>query len=440
MKILSEKYQQIKNIFSDILETEPLKEISIKDYRIKIDYIKDVYNHITQNKYADIKKDVMQFLEISHSKLDVFLIEIICSNLYCDLALILQIVCNKTVKHEYLISSLGIDGDENKTKAERLRKRLQPNRINTMEELKLVKDTENVYFAPTVASAYKEALLVKRSETDILDISKVFIDIFKALFCEAEENSKSIRLIRSYRLWEFTPETIHEVAKIYQQVLSNENSYKYAEIIFLERLFGLLTLNEILSKDFNKKDIIFVTESMRKMHSLGYSSMTKLIASKINHKNHHVFDNVITQYIYPLCSECITTILQEVITYLATRKIEEREEVIERLLKTCSSNLMQISDKGLLENIKSNYTMDMFMTLFDLPQDIKKKENKTKALIVYLASQSGSYSYTEEIEGAVKTISIVNDRSYESLYYPQYITYPDFDNEDKPKISRRIKY
>ena len=63
MKSLSEKYEQIKNIFSDILETEPLKEINIKDYERKIDYIKDVYNHITKKEYADMKKMLFSFLE-----------------------------------------------------------------------------------------------------------------------------------------------------------------------------------------------------------------------------------------------------------------------------------------------------------------------------------------------------------------------------------------
>lgn len=437
---MSKKYEQIKNIFSDILDTEPLKEISIKNYDRKIDYIRDVYNHITKDKYADMKKEAIQFLGISHSQLDDFLIEIICSNLYCDLALILQNLGNEVIKHEYLIASFGIDGSENKTAAERLRKRLQPDRMNTMEELKNVKDDECVYYAPTVISAYKNTLFVNRVGTDILDISTVFIDIFKALFCETDEQTKNVRLIKAYRLWKFTPDTIHEISKIYQQVFGGENLYKYAELIFLEKLFGLLTVNDILSQDFNKKDIVFVTKGMGKMHSLGYSSMTNLIVSKINYKNHRIFEDIITRYIHPCCSECIATILKHVITYLGTRKNEERALIAESWLKVCCGNLVQISGKYLLKNIKSDYTMDVFRTLFDLPEDNENSENKAKALIFYLTSQSGSYSYTDEIDGESKTKSIVNDRSYESLSHLRYITYPDYDNEGKSKIFRRIKY
>lgn len=437
---MSEKYQQIKNIFSGILESKALKEICIKDYLNKTDYINAVYNNLTNNKYADMKEDAIRFLGIPHDKLDELLTEIICSNLYCDLALILQIVGNKRKIKEHLFGEItGFDVACKKI-VSRFEARLKPERLNKEEELKIISDNDHVFYAPTVIKAYKEALFVKRVGTDILDISTVFIDIFMALFCEFDESSKNVRLIRTYRLWKFTPETICEVAKIYQQVLSSDNAYKYAEIVFLEKLFGLLTLNEILSKDFNKKEMIYVTAGMGKMNTLGYSSMTRLIASKINYKNHHVYDDVITEYVYPLCSECITAILHDVITYLAAIKIEERERLVAGLLNACSRNLVQLSNNGLLDSIESDSTMDAFITLFDLPKNLKKQEHKRKALKTYLCSQLDSYSYDKEIGDESKTISIVNDRSYESFSRLQYITYPDFDDEDKFPFSRRIKY
>lgn len=437
---MSEKYQQIKDIFSGILESEILKEICIKDYTNKTDYVKAVYSNVTKNKYAEMKKNAIQFLEIPHSKLDDLLIEIICSNLYCDLALILQIVGNKRKIKEYYYGEIAGTDANNKKVISKLEGRLKPDRLNKKEELKTISDSEHVFYAPTVIKAYKEALFVKRSGTDILDISTVFIDIFKALFCEAKEDSKNVRLIRTYRLWKFTPETICEVTKIYKQVLSSENAYKYAEIVFLEKLFGLLTLNEILSKGFNKKELTHVTTGMGKMNTLGYSSMTRLIASKINYKNHHIYEDVITQYVYPLCSECITAILYDVITYIATIKIEERETIVAGLLNACSRKLVQFPSNDLLKSIEYYYTMDAFKTLFDLPKDLKKKEHEIKALKIYLSSQQDSYSCDEEIDEDIKTTSIVNDMSYESFFRLHYITYPDFDNEEKPKFSRRIKY
>lgn len=440
---MSDKYEQIKNIFSDVLETEPLKEISIKDYGSKIDYIKGVYNYITKNKYADMKKDAIQFLGISHSKLDEFLIEIICSNLYCDLALILQIVGNKVIKHEYLIASLGIDGIGNKTTAERLRKRLQPDRMNKMEELRNVKDVGCVYYAPTVISAYKDTLFVNRAGTDILDISTIFIDVFKALFCETDEQTQNIRLIKAYRLWKFTPDTIHEVANIYQQVFGSENSYKYAEIIFLEKLFGLLTLNEILTKDFDTKSLIPITKGIAKMHSLGYSSMTQLIASKINYKNHHIFEDVIIQYIYPLCSECIAAILKDVITYMGRIEVKEREKLVKTLLNTCHNNTTQMYSKNLFENTKLDCVMDMFKAIFDLPDKCKTESERAEVLKIYLASLKDSYSYEDNIEGENKIVSVVNDISYENLSYAQNFEYTDDClplTEEDLKNYRRQKY
>ena len=445
---MSEKYQQVKNIFSDILETEPLKEISIKNYMVKRDYIKDVYNHVTKENYADMKKDAIQFLGISHSQLDEFFVEIICSNLYCDLSVILQIVGDKRKRHEYFLGELDVVGNEYKTTIERFRKRLQPERINKIEKLK-ISDDECIYYAPTLIRAYKDTLLIKRDGTDILDISDVFIDIFKALFYDTDEQTKdssytkSIRQIKAYRLWEFTPATIQQVANIYQKVFDSSNSYKYAENVFLEKLFGLLTLNEIISKNFGEKELIFITRGMGKMHLLGYSRMTKLIASKICYKNYHIFEDVISSYIYPLCSECIVAILNDVITYIARIESKERASFIEDIRNVCHNNSTKMPNKDLLNNIESDCIMDMFKTLFDLPKDSKDKNEKTKVLRTYLSSLKGSYIYTDIVEGKEITKAVVNDMSYESLFYPQYIPYSDdvFPRIDEElKNCRRINY
>ncbi len=63
-----------------------------------------------------------------------------------------------------------------------------------------------------------------------------------------------------------------------------KNKYNYAEIVFLEKLFGLMTLSEITSLGFETKEAKTIAEIMSSMQSLGYNSMTKLILSKINEK------------------------------------------------------------------------------------------------------------------------------------------------------------
>ncbi len=327
---MSKQNERIKEIFSAALDKEAIKGISINKYASKKDYIKDVYNHITQNKYAEMRTDAADFLGIAPTKLDELFMETICSNLYGDLALIWQIVAEMGKHPLFFISEFGVTEKEKEKTIDRVERRLRSDRIEKLEDLKKISDNDNIYRAPVVMPAYRDILIVKKEKSDDIYVSKIFTNIFRTLFYDTAEQKedefykKTIRQIRRYRLWEFSSDTFQHLAKIYQEVCFSKNKYKHAEIVFLEKLFGILTLNEIFEKNFKNEELTYVTKGMGRIHLLGYTNMTKLLASKINLKNHHIVEEIIDMYIYPLCSACILTILNDVISYIF--RIEKKKD------------------------------------------------------------------------------------------------------------------
>ena len=374
-EIMNEKYSTIKTIFSGILDDKPIDEIRFSNYHLKNDYIKDIYADVIRKNYPDMKSAAIKFLGITHSQFDAMILEIISLNLYCDFALMLQILGDKKYKHEYFLTSLGIDDTDNKKTKNRIMKRLNPMRLKKTNRLYIKNKNKFQYSTPTLIRAFKDTLFVKRSGTNIMDISEVFIDIFKFLFIDTDEQandkrySQNIKLIKSYRIWKFTPNTIQQIATCYQNVAISNNPYKYAEIVFLEKLFGLMTLNEIFLCRFKDKDLPSITDSMSLMQTLGYSSMTKLIASKITRKNYYVFEDMISSFIYPLCESCITTILSSVLSYTEKIVSNQKTSCLENLLHTCLKNTQPMINQNMFKSIENHpHTFHaMFRTLFNLP-------------------------------------------------------------------------
>lgn len=417
---MSEKYQQIKNIFSEVLEVEPLPDnIKINKFYTISDYIKGVYKHICKEHYGEMSKGAINFLGISQTKLDELLIEIICSNMYCDVALILQIIGAKGKRHEYFLSDIGVFGSKSKKTIERFRKRLNPKRL-TERKRKIIPNNENSsYYIPTIANVFMETLFVKRK--DIFDISEVFVDVFRALFYDTDEQVKddsrttNIGLIKSYQLWEFTADTLFQVSEMYREILNGKSEYKYAELTLVEKLFGLITLSDILSKDFTKTELLFITEGLSKLCSLGYCNMTELIISKVNKRNLGAFNDFIEEYIYPLCAECITTVLRELITYIGRLETDKRIEYVNTFLKVCQNNIAyEVSDikLGNAVGTKSNLILELFKVLYCLPE--KDDEEGIREYIVRLCID---YSDEQTITDDKGQITFITNVSYKDLSY-----------------------
>lgn len=417
---MSEKYQYVKHIFSEVLNTQPLTNIRINKYYTVSDYIKAVYEYIHKNHYGAMTRDAINFLGINHLELDGLLVEIICSNLYCDVALILQIIGAKGKRHESFLSEVGAFGSENKKTIERFRKRLNPERLTEGKRKIVLPNQENFsYYIPTLAEVFRETLFVKRE--DIFDISEVFLDVFKALFYDTDEQVKDdrrttdIELIKSYRLWEFTTDTLIQVSDIYQEVLTGNNKYKSAELNFLEKLFGLITLSSIASEGFTKAEIPLVADGLAKLRSLGYCNMTEFVISKVNRNNLGAFTDFIEEYIYPLCSECITTVLSELITYIGRLETKKRSEYVDTFLKVCQNHITyRVSDVKIrnMVDTKSDVMLELFKVLHHLP-----RQDDKEAIREYLISSCMDFSDERTITNKNDQLTLIADVSYKDLSY-----------------------
>ena len=418
---MSEKYQYVKNIFSEVLDREPLPDnIKINKFYTVSDYIEAVYEHIHKEYYGELTKDAISFLGISHTELDGLLIEIICSNLYCDVSLISQIIASKGKRHEYFLSELGVFGSENKKTIERHRQRLTSTRLTGRKCKIVLPNQENyAYYIPTLAEVFIQTLFVKREKH--FDISEVFFDVFEALFCDMDEQvkdnrrRKDIGVIKSYRLWEFTTDTLIQVSDIYQAVITGTSKYKYAELNLIEKLFGLLTLNSIVAQEFTKAELCFIADGLSKLHSLGYCNMTELIVGKVRKNNLEAFRDFIEVYIYPLCSECITTILSGLIAYIGRLETEKRSEYVDTFLKVCQNHITyKVSDVKIRNTVatKSDLMLELFKVLHHLPEQDDKE-----AIREYLISSYMDYSDERTITDENGQLTLIADVSYKDLSY-----------------------
>lgn len=418
---MSEKYQYVKNIFSEVLDKKPLPDnIKINKFYTVNDYIRAVYEYIHKEHYGELIQDAISFLGISHTELDRLLIEIICSNLYCDISLISQIIDSKGKRHEHFLSELGVFGSENKKTIERFRKRLSPDRLTERKRKIALPNQDNYdYYITSLAGVFRETLFVKRK--DIFDISEVFVDIFKALFYDTDEQVKdkrrttNIELIKSYCLWEFTTDTLIQVSNTYQEIMTGTSTYKYAELNLIEKLFGLITLSSIVKQDFTKAEIRSAADGLSKLHSLGYCNMTELIVGKARKNNIGAFRNFIEEYIYPLCSECITTILGELIAYISRLETEKRSEYVDKFLKVCKNHIAyKVSDIRIRNMVATE--SDLMLKLFKVLHHLPKQDDK-EAIIEYLTSSHMDYSDERVITDENGKLTLIADVPYKDLSY-----------------------
>lgn len=423
----------MKNIFSEVLDREPLPDnIKINKFYTISDYIEAVYEHIYKNHYKDTTKDAINFLGIGHTKLDELLLEIIYANLHCDVALISQIINSKGKRHESFFGEVEVLDSENKKTIERHRQRLTPNRLTGRKcKIGLPNQENYAYYIPTLAEVFRETLFVKRK--DIFDISEVFFDVFKALFYDTDEQVKDdrrttdIELIKSYRLWEFTTDTLMQVFHIYQGILYSKSDYNYAELNLVEKLFGLITISSIVSKGFTKEELPVITDGLAKLHSLGYCNMTEFVISNVNKNNIKAFEDLIEEYIYPICSECITTVLSEFITYIGRLETEKRTKYVDKFLGACQN---RIKYKILNEKFKtaictkSDLMLELFKVLHHLPEQDDKE-----AIREYLISSYMDYSDERTIIDKNGKLTLIADVSYKDLSYLRESKDVDFYEE-----------
>ena len=442
---MSSEFDEIKNIFEDVLDDKAhIASISIKDNNSKKEYINNIYQYITTSEFGSMREDIISYLKINQTNFDNFILKMICTNLYCDFSIIYQILCSKGIKHEHFLAMMGVFEPDNKKIVERFRKRLKPDRLISKTQLALPNEFGYKYYIPTVLKAYKDTLLIKRTGTDIFDISGIFTDIFFALFFDSNQQlddeiyTKNLRDVKAYRLWNFSIDTITLILNIYKSVQKNKNERnRFAEFILLEKLFGLKTISIMLSRDFNDKESLQIADSLSPLIPFGYNSFTEKIITDINITNSKIYGNIIRQYIQPLVLRCSNIILNDYIDYIGRIGKENREVLLQKFLSTCYNIANPIEDLPFSKNIlATNKTLKLFKRFFDVPSK--------KIDLDYISSTNGFFQdYTHDKKNKPTDKSFVFDRGYTDLIYRKRLCDFSISDEEiceKFKKNNRIIY
>ena len=368
-------YERIKNLYEDILDIndEELESIEFK-HELFSEYVEKVYKEvskrysITRERIANVENDegneehiriekykifitieeVLKLIDIPKTDFKNLMLEVIFSNLYEYLTLMLQTLNCKGIRHESYLYSL------NGKHRERLKKRLQEKRLTPkgIKSFKKVCELETIpiikYYIPHFMKAYKDVLFVPRGDTKIIDISPYYSDIFTALMYESEEdfNNKEYmedkELIKSYQMWNFSKSTISHIANMYRMIIDSANesgSDKFVQLLFMEKLFGLINISAILKKECSPKEYINFTGAISGMESLGYSNLHRIIIEKISADNSDVYSEVYWKYIYPICIKCLCTCIRKAVYYIGRLNTEKRKEAIGKFQSSCQKQI-----------------------------------------------------------------------------------------------------
>ena len=151
--------------------------------------------------------------------------------------------------------------------------------INIYSEYFKSDKISNIFYVPKFLKAYKDVIFVSREKTNITDISSYYFDIAKALLYEEEvdfNNKKYMNdkaLIKSYQIWQFSRSTISQVENIYDSIINpqqNASGDKIAQLMFMEKLFGMCNISYMLEKDYTADQCRENLDTMHELKKLGY--------------------------------------------------------------------------------------------------------------------------------------------------------------------------
>ena len=87
-------------------------------------------------------------------------------------------------------------------------------------------------------------------------------------------------LIKSYQIWQFSRSTISQVENIYDSIINpqqNASGDKIAQLMFMEKLFGMCNISYMLEKDYTADQCRENLDTMHELKKLGYSRLHRLI-------------------------------------------------------------------------------------------------------------------------------------------------------------------
>ena len=339
---MSDVYKKIKDIYGDVYCEEFNGMPRYNDYEYAAEYVKSVYNALASTAYANERNDATECLKVGRYVLDEVLIRTIFSNLYCDFNLMSQILSSNGIRRESFIYNVT-----DKKMIERFRKRMNSQRLDKLLPIKTENNFKWHFKIPTMNSAFKDALLVRRTNgTEVFDVSDTYADIFKALMYDTNEQvsnseySNDRRMIRSCRIWDFSETTVEQITDIYKTVSENKNlKCRFAQTMFLEKMFGLKLCSELIKKGLKSRELGKPATAAFYLTELGYTDLHRKIADVADNENYMIISDVITGYVYPLCQGCMSYILTDVMKHLDRLTDDKRLNAVQALEAVCFKNV-----------------------------------------------------------------------------------------------------
>lgn len=360
--------ENIKRIYGPILNDD-------HEYKT-INNLVDFENYLVETfDELNSKKSTRAFLygagifngRNTSKKQDDLMIEAIYSNLYCDIVVILQNLNKEhTICHEEFLSQYRYERNEPLVLTdqciERFRTRMKPNRLKYTDKSRIGEEKICCYY-PTISRAYKETLLVKRNGFNIMDISKNFADIFSYLFLDSDEDNssksftKSIEVLKSYRIWEFNKLEMLRIREIYHNIFKDKSdkpfeSDLHAEFMLMEKMFGFFNIAKLLKYDSTSDNIIKNTYLLQ---NLGYTALHEFLFEEIYLNGNNFLEYEIEDHIYPVCYKTLHKLINNIISHIDKDYVSTKEAIdfLNKVKILCKSRITFKPNEGDLIPIDS---------------------------------------------------------------------------------------
>lgn len=436
-------YENIKLFYEKVWYTLNYKQENILEFNFK-EFVSSTYDNLVNTKYTGHEKFATHGLKLPSDILKASILDIIFSNLYCEFLLFLQNLdeSNHGMRHEIFLTSteynktLNVNVSQNCK--ERFRRRMQPNRLNLIKKVKIKSNDKISFYSPVLLRAFKESLLIARPNTEVLDISKNYADIFYSLMFDSDEEAASEdiktsrEIIKSHRLWKLTPNDTSFILNLIQNVIDNEHGGdQFAQIMLLEKLFGLHTIADLWNLKINGHFDDFsriLVYSLSTMRRFGYCLLHQYLIDSITIRKPFIVKDVIDRYLYPICTDMLKIILKTIFKSLESYDNEQRVNAIARLIDVCS------------ENSEVAFSYDAIFTLLEIPPELLVE--LIKGINGLNIIQDSSYDFLIKLLGIVKLedgegmknyLKIFSSKSYKEQFYN--LKYKNIDYESLFDIS-----
>lgn len=342
--------ETIKTIYDSVLKSKIniLNDIRISKFETVSEYLETVYD-IVMNGYNDELRYSAELMGITLTEMHQLLKEVVYINLYSDFVVIEQLMQGKGLqKHEYLYDLQKRKPCSAQT-IDRIKKRLTKNRLTSNKEFVFSTIDGDEYYVPSVQRMYKEILFIPRTDTKILDISSAYIDIFESLFYDTDKQVKDNAfiadrdVIKNYRIWDINEGVLEKVVDIYKTVhYSDLQGDKIAQLIFLEKAFGLYNTTALIRKSTTRVNRVKFAKAICQLKPLGYSKLHESIIEKIDAVTANAYFAMIDNFIYPAVKDVWKMVLISVIKY--TNHLEQVKKV--EFVRKCKNVCCNFTTKG----------------------------------------------------------------------------------------------